>query len=143
MIKENYFYNKLYLRPIHQDPYPDELKDFLNWLREENFIFKYIHNYNNLSYYINAVFDFGEDIMEMINVSIIKNESSNYKINWFVGLEDQKSKRGNNIKLLKIEILKLLIETEENKKIRREKNIKIQNLIRKYGLNYKKYLNEI
>lgn len=111
-------------------------------MKSKKFINTYRNKYENEGYGLDFIYDFGEEIMTMLNVSIIRNKSTNYKIEWMVRLDEPeyKTQKGNDIQELVIIISKIILDTIENSKIKKERQIIIQTLIRKYGMNYKKYI---
>lgn len=136
------FVKNVFLKETQKGVIPDELKEITSWLKSKKFINTYRNKYENEGYGLDFIYDFGEEIMTMLNVSIIRNKSTNYKIEWMVRLDEPeyKTQKGNDIQELVIIISKIILDTIENSKIKKERQIIIQTLIRKYGMNYKKYI---
>lgn len=136
------FVKNVFLKETQKGVIPDELKEITSWLKSKKFINTYRNKYENGGYGLDFIYDFGEEIMTMLDVSIIRNKSTNYKIEWMVRLDEPeyKTQKGNDIQELVIIISKIILDTIENSKIKKERQIIIQTLIRKYGMNYKKYI---
>lgn len=136
------FVKNVFLKETQKGVIPDELKEITSWLKSKKFINTYRNKYENEGYGLDFIYDFGEEIMTMLDVSIIRNKSTNYKIEWMVRLDEPeyKTQKGNDIQELVIIISKIILDTIENSKIKKERQIIIQTLIRKYGMNYKKYI---
>lgn len=136
------FVKNTFLKETQKSVIPQELKEITSFLKSKNFINTHINKYENDGYGLDFIYDVGEEIITMLDVSIIKNQYTNYKIEWTVRLDEPgyETQRGNDIQELVTAISKIIIDTIENSKIKKERQIKIQNLLRKYGMNYKKYM---
>ncbi|WP_307993065.1 hypothetical protein [uncultured Clostridium sp.] len=136
------FVKNIFLKENQKGVIPEELKEITSWLKNKKFINTYRNKYENDGYGLDFKYDFGEEIMAILDVSIIKNKDTKYKIEWMARLDEPgyKTQKGNDIQELIITISKIISDTVESSKTKKERQIKIQNLIRKYGMNYKKYL---
>lgn len=113
------FVIKTLMKETRRTNTPKEIEEIVLWLKSKGFIMRFLDNPQTNykkevmegSYSVNLAYDLGEKRRQILECTILKNQWTNWKIEWWLRLDEIENNwigKGNDLQELKEKVIKYL-----------------------------------